>query len=78
MTTEQLPQVSKPMRQAAMALVYAAVKMHPLAQVSDDHCDVCRSVTQVLKVLEDDQRQYGPAIDETDPSYKADVAGGKS
>ena len=70
-TTDQLPQVSEPMRQATMRLVWATVRLHPEARTSDDHCGVCKAITEVLQVLEDDQRQYGPPLDKTDPSYNA-------
>lgn len=62
------PEIGMETRLAVMSLVYAVCRMHPEARQSDDHCHVCVAVTRLLKVLDDNQRQYGPPLDMSDPS----------
>ena len=72
-------QIDEEVRHSMMELVHLVGHYHPPSISSEPHGkDICRScpaVTEALTLLDAEQRQYGPAIDVTDPSYSPVEAG---
>lgn len=62
--------ISQHVRSAVMALVYAVDDTHKLTH--GPGCKVCDAALRVLAVLEDEQREYGPPLDVTGPSWLRD------
>ena len=71
-TTE--PELSKEARHILFDLVMDVIALHPEANLTrryppSEECGLCERVSQAMKYLDNNQRQYGPAIDVTDPSF---------
>lgn len=69
-----MQQIDKEVRSAVMNLIYAVMHVHP--EVNEPRvvgatpkCDLCDRVAALMQLLDAEQREYGPPISVTDPSY---------
>lgn len=70
-----MKQMAPDVREAAMRLVFRVCDLHPAARVfvgdgGHKNCPTCDAVTTMLNLLDAEQREYGPPIDRTDPSFR--------
>jgi hypothetical protein len=63
--------IDKDVRRAVLNLIRDVIAVHPEANedTPTPHCYKCRHVTEALALLDAEQREHGPPIDVTDPSY---------
>lgn len=76
-----MQQIDKELRTAIMQVVHRLAYYHPeLKTTAHDsrvpECWVCRDVGIVLDLLEAEQREYGPPIAVTDPSWLREHSAG--
>lgn len=68
-----MTQIDPEVRSAMLDLVDALAVFHPqireAARPTEYECTTCARVDRALALLDAEQRQYGPAIDVSDPSY---------
>ena len=69
-----MQQIDKEFRSAVLSVIQRLAYYHPALKSSPctrvPECWVCRDVGKVLALLEAEQCEYGPPIDESDPSYQ--------
>ena len=66
------PDISKidaELRSGIMSFLFAVAGIHTELREDVCKCHVCESAGRLLGLLDAEQRQYGPAISETDPSF---------
>ena len=60
--------IDKELRLAIMAVVHELGLWHDLTG-KHESCRTCGRVEELMNLLEAEQREYGPPIDVTDPSF---------
>lgn len=63
--------IDKAARHVIMRLVAAIADDHPIVRAKgfEHHCFRCIAVAEAMVLLDAEQREYGPPIDVTDPSW---------
>lgn len=76
MATEQTKpaQIDPAVRHAVMNVIHRLAYYHPALKTTErcgraPACWVCRDVEIMLALLDAEQREYGPPLDVTDPSW---------
>lgn len=68
--TKTPTRIDPEVRAAVMALVYELDRLHRLVDKDKQNgCTACPAMETALAVLEAEQREYGPPLDVTDPSW---------
>ena len=64
--------IDKEVRHAAMRVVFDLLHLHPEARKTTTalpDCRICEDLRGLMNLLDAEQREYGPPIDVTDPSW---------
>jgi hypothetical protein len=67
-----MQQIDKELRHAIMDMIHAVATIHPALKTNrptEYECGVCARADALLALLDAEQREYGPPIDVTDPSW---------
>jgi hypothetical protein len=69
--------IDKELRSAIMNVAFDVARLHPelnntTTEKAPYACRVCRHVHDLMKLLDAEQREYGPPIDVTDPRWLRD------
>lgn len=76
--------IDQAFRNAVLAMAFDVVRLHPEAGetrhypdgvIPEETCSICRHVAAAMDWLDAEQREYGPPIDVTDPSYLREHGG---
>lgn len=72
-----MQQIDTELRQAIMRVAFDVALLHPelnntTTEQAPFSCRVCQHVHELMNLLDAEQREYGPPLDVTDPSWLRD------